>query len=209
MAEAHVAKDSLHTEQLHGLLDRLRAGDRAAADELLRTVGGRLERLVRHMLKGFPNVQRWADPGDVFQGAAMRLLRTLEAVRPESARAFLGLAAVHIRRELLDLARSFDGPRGLGATHVSSAPGSAPNPLAAAPDRGADSDELERWRQFHEAVERLPAEEREVVGLKFYHGWNEAQIAELFQVTQRTVRRWWRSAGRRLAEQLREGLPEP
>src|SRR5262249_31686133 len=30
---------------------------------------------------------------------------------------------------------------------------------------------LERWAAFHEAVETLPAEQREVVGLTFYHGW--------------------------------------
>jgi RNA polymerase sigma factor (sigma-70 family) len=43
-------------------------------------------------------------------------------------------------------------------------------------------------------VDRLPAEEREVVGLVFYHGWTQAQIAELFAVDERTVRRRWRRA---------------
>jgi RNA polymerase sigma factor (sigma-70 family) len=47
-------------------------------------------------------------------------------------------------------------------------------------------------------VERLPVREREVVGLVFYHGWTQAQVAELFQVNERTVRRWWESAMVRL-----------
>jgi DNA-directed RNA polymerase specialized sigma24 family protein len=38
-------------------------------------------------------------------------------------------------------------------------------------------------------VERLLVEEREVVGLRFYHGWSEADIAALFSITERTVRR--------------------
>ena len=41
---------------------------------------------------------------------------------------------------------------------------------------------------------RLPVREREVVGLVFYHGWTQGQVAELFQVDVRTVRRWWESA---------------
>jgi DNA-directed RNA polymerase specialized sigma24 family protein len=31
------------------------------------------------------------------------------------------------------------------------------------------------------------------VGLIYYHGWTQAQVAELFQVNVRTVRRWWES----------------
>src|SRR5437773_9471268 len=113
MGEACVAEESLRTVQLHGWLERLRAGDRTAADELLRAAGGRLERLARKMLRGFPNVGRWAEAGDVLQGASLRLLRALETVRPESVRAFLGLAAAHVRWELLDLARRFGGPHGI------------------------------------------------------------------------------------------------
>ncbi len=57
------------------------------------------------MLREFPNVRRLADTGDVFQGAILRLLRSLRQLDPPPAtmREFLGLAAAHIRRELLDL----------------------------------------------------------------------------------------------------------
>jgi RNA polymerase sigma-70 factor (ECF subfamily) len=200
---------SVHTPQLHDWIDRYRAGDRAAADALLRAIGARLEHLAQRMLKSYPNVNRWADSDDVLQNATLRLLRTLENVRPESVRSFLNLAAVHIRRELLDLARHFGGPLGVGANHASTPPAADSPPPAYEPaDPADDPIDVDRWRRFHEAVERLPAEEREVVGLKFYHGWQEAQIAELFQVTDRTVRRWWRSAGRRLTEQLGGAVPD-
>jgi RNA polymerase sigma-70 factor (ECF subfamily) len=202
-----MAEGAVDTCRLNAWVDRLRAGDRAAADELLRAAGDRLERLARRMLKGFPNVKRWADTGDVLQGALLRLLRTLGGVRPATTRDFFNLAAVHIRRELLDLARHFDGPEGLGTHHASLPPGPSADPLAAVPDRRDDSAELEMWRRFHEAVGRLPDEEREVVGLAFYHGWTHAQIAALLQVSERGVRRLWRSARQTLAEQLGGEIP--
>jgi RNA polymerase sigma factor (sigma-70 family) len=68
-----------------------------------------------------------------------------------------------------------------------------------------DAAEFEKWCAFHQQVEQLPAEEREVVGLLFYHGWKQAQVAEFFGVSERTVRRWWESALR----QLNQGLQEP
>ena len=63
---------------------------------------------------------------------------------------------------------------------------------------GEDLEDLERWCLFHQQVEQLPPEEREVVGLIFYHEWTQAQVAELFQVNVRTVRRRWESAMQKL-----------
>jgi RNA polymerase sigma factor (sigma-70 family) len=70
-------------------------------------------------------------------------------------------------------------------------------------------EELELWQRFHAAVEELPSEEREVVGLAFYHGWTQAQIGELIGVDERTIRRRWHRACLRLAEQLDGRLPGP
>ena len=43
-------------------------------------------------------------------------------------------------------------------------------------------------------VPQLPCEEREVFSLIFYHGWQQQDVADLFEVNVRTVRRWWQSA---------------
>ena len=94
-----MSEQSFHTTQLHGWLDRIRAGDHSAKDELLRSVCGRLERLARKMLRGFPRVQRWEDTADVFQNSVVRLCRALEVVDIASTREFFGLAATQIRRE--------------------------------------------------------------------------------------------------------------
>jgi RNA polymerase sigma factor (sigma-70 family) len=183
------------TTVLVELLERMRRGDRDARDELIRTFQTRLGLLARKMLAKYPGVARWVDFEDLLQNSLLRLLSALESVQPDSTRAFFGLAAEQMRRELLDLGRHFYGPQGIGANHASvqdnlenSQPGLDP------PDRGDDDRDLERWCQFHQEVEKLPAYEREVVDLIYYHGWTQAEVAELFHVNVRTVRRWWESA---------------
>jgi RNA polymerase sigma-70 factor (ECF subfamily) len=202
---AMVPELSFDTVQLHAYVERIRAGDRDAADAFLLRVADRLERLARSMLRKFPNVKRWADTEDVLQSALMRLLHTLQATQPESTRHFATLAAVHIRRELLDLARHFRNRLGWpgGAAGGEDGEG-AREPIDA---NSAVAGDLDLWSAFHEQVDRLPVEEREVVSLTFYHGWTQAQIAELFGVDERTIRRRWRSASLKLTEALGGRLP--
>src|SRR5580704_9548975 len=96
---------SLNTTQMCDYVQRWRAGDSTAGDALLRAVWERLERITRKTLNAFPSVKGWAEADDVVQGTAIRLLDTLRRLQPESTRHFLNLAAVHVRRELLDLVR--------------------------------------------------------------------------------------------------------
>jgi RNA polymerase sigma-70 factor (ECF subfamily) len=185
------------------LLQRTRAGDLPAREELFRVVCGRLERLAGKMLRNYPRVGRWAQVEDVVQNVALRLLRSLQEIKPQSAREFFGLAAELIRRELIDLARHFYGAEGIGAHHDSQLIGDSKCGVTPVDDRD-DVVELEKWRAFHEHVDGLPPTEREVMGLLFYHGWKQAQVAELFGVSERTVRRWWESAIRKLNQDLQE-----
>ncbi len=185
---------SLNTIALQACLDRWQAGDRDAADDLLRMALSRLEKLARRMTRAFPNVRGLADTDDVLQNSLLRFLRTLQNLRPATTRDFFNLAAVHIRRELLDLARRGKGKRTVPIDSIGSSTPNVPEP--AAPDSGGP--EGDQWVRFHEAVDQLPVEEREVVGLVFYHGWTQDRIAELFQVDERTIRRRWSSACQRL-----------
>src|SRR5262245_30745320 len=154
------------------------------------------------MLRRQPAVRRWAETGDVLQNASVRLLRALETTPVADTREFFNLAAAVIRRELIDMARHVLGPHGPGRREVSA--DGQPEPVAPEADPG----ELDRWAALHEAVERLPDEHREVFGLTLYHGWTQAQIAELFGVDVRTVRRRWRAAVETLHASLGGGLPE-
>jgi RNA polymerase sigma-70 factor (ECF subfamily) len=191
------------TWQLHQWLLRIDEGDLAAREELFRSVGDRLERLARKMLDRFASVRRWADTGDILQNALVRLLRALREVRPESMRAFYGLAAEQMRRELLDLARHFAAAA--RADHP--LPNDSQLATSGAVAGEGDPGELELWQHFHQAVRELPAPEREVMSLTYYHGWSQAQIAELFQVDERTIRRRWRAACLQLQTRLNGQFP--
>jgi len=178
--------DDIRTTELRQLLART---DHAAHDELFRRVGDNLERLARSLLHGFPSVRRWEGTGDILQNAIIRLQRALKAVTPTNPRQLFALAAEQIRRELLDLARHYYGPRGLGANHASD-PGSGFDASAAQ----AGPVELAEWCEFHEQVAKLPDEEREIIGLLHYQELPQAEVAELLGVDIRTVQRRWQQA---------------
>jgi RNA polymerase sigma-70 factor (ECF subfamily) len=190
------------TTEIQLRLDRLRAGDESARDELVKIACERLGRLARKMLRSYPVVRRWEQTDDVLQNAALRLCRSLEAVKPESARSFINLAAVQIRRELIDLARRYGGPQGPGRHRADpdrwDGSGGRPEP-------GTDTDDpalLADWTEFHVQVEALPAEEREVFDLLWYQGLRQAEVAALLGVTERVVRYRWRAARLELHDRL-------
>jgi RNA polymerase sigma factor (sigma-70 family) len=188
--------DDLNTESLHDLVSRHQAGDRAALDRLVRRTVGRLERLARKMLRGFPAVRAREQTGDILQSALLRLTRALRRVTPRSVRDYYRLAAEQIRRELYDLARRY-----------SRRPAGELGDIDPAEPASDSPDDLLRWAALQEAVERLPTDEREVFGLTFYHGWTQPRIAALLQISDRQVRRLWTAACLRLNEAI-GGLPE-
>src|SRR5437660_10697434 len=104
---------------MQSLLPRAVAGDEAAVDALLRHCGERLTLLTRRMLGDYQRVRRWAETDDVLQNALVRLMGALRSVKPQTSRDFLALATLQIRRELIDLARHYYGPEGIGANHDS------------------------------------------------------------------------------------------
>lgn len=192
---------SLQTTVMHGLLDRVRTGDESAFETLLSKLAAPLDQIARRMLKRFPRVARWSDAEDVIQNASLRLVRALREVRPDSMRALYALATTQIRRELLDMAKSYFGKEGLGANYASVA-GSESAAGLPDPETGTEDAEFAKWVRFHEEVEKLPTDEREVVGLTFYHGLTQPEIAELLQISERTVQRRWQSAVARLRQVL-------
>jgi RNA polymerase sigma factor (sigma-70 family) len=189
-----------HTNHLPHLWERMRAGERTARDELFCNVCGRLEVLARKMLHGYPAVKRYAEAGDVVHNALIRLMRSLDKVQPTTVQDFFSFAACQLRRELVDLARRVRALKSQ-ATHRVSHVGEEDSDAGAldpSDHKAEDADEIDRWYTFHEHVERLPVEEREVVGLIYYHGWSQAEVAALFHITERTVRRRYEAARAKL-----------
>jgi RNA polymerase sigma factor (sigma-70 family) len=200
-----------HTTVIQGWIDRLRGGDDSARAALLVCASERLTRLARKMLRDYPGVARWEQTDDVLQNALIRLDRALKAVTPPTARDFFRLAAAQVRRELIDLARHYQGPHGLGARH-STQPGSdgstaEPALAPSAPDTTFEPGRLAAWTDFHRAVDNLVAADRELFDLLWYQGLTQAEAATVLGVTERTVNSHWLAARVRLSDSLGGQLP--
>jgi len=193
------------TVELQHWLDVLRSGDERGRKELINHACERFRKLTHHMLQAFPQVGRWEQTDDVLQNALMRLYRALSEVRPDSVRHFYRLAALQIRRELLDLARHYLGPEGLGAKHDSDNSGTGFLERPADTEGGPVG--LSEWTEFHQRVGTLPEEEREVFNLLWYEELSQQEAAAVLGVDVRTVKRRWRNARILLHKALADSSP--
>lgn len=186
--------------QLQLLIDKVLAGDEAARSALLDHACDRLLRLTRKMFHARPDLRRWMQTDDVFQDAVIRLHRALANVKLESVRHFFNLAAVQIRRTLLDLAKHH---RGRAVKHHTDGQ-PADDEGGSLHDRAEQPEDLEAWSAFHAQVEALPDDEKEVVNLLFYEALSQEEVASVLGISLRTVKRRWHSARCRLREKLNE-----
>jgi RNA polymerase sigma-70 factor (ECF subfamily) len=188
------------TVRLQACLDRLRAGDEAARAELVNVACDRLIRLTRKMLRADGRLRRWEESSDIFQNAMIRLCRALQSVTPGSLVEFFRLAALQIRRELIDLARHYFGPTRPAPDREGA---SEPSDLRDEPSH------LASWGDFHEKIGALPDEQREVFDLIWYQGLTQGEAADLLHVSTKTVQRRWHDACLHVGEAMDGELPEP
>ena len=185
---------------LEDCLAKLAAGDDSARVQILEVCQTRLHELAHRLLgRKFSKVRRWDDTDDVAQNAALRLYRALAETVPDSTRGLMGLMATQIHRELIDLARKHSGPMSYAANHGTNVMEGLDGPVYVvdhAADTGDDEEvPIERWEQFHAAVEQLPAEQREVFSLIWYLGLDQQAAADALGISVRTLARRWH-AGR-------------
>lgn len=142
--------------QLQGLIALAGAGDPKAKSLLLDHACERLLKLTRKMFRAYPGLRRWEATDDVFQNSLVRLHRALAEVELLSVRHYFNLAAVQIRRELLDLKKRQFGQEGVALHHHTDhqPADEAGGTLSAKADEPED---LSMWGEFHECVGRLPA----------------------------------------------------
>lgn len=184
---------------LTDLLKPAAAGDSDAFEEIFRVTSQRMTHLTSMMLANYPQLRRWEQTDDVLQNATIRLYKSLAEVGPENSKQFFGLAALQIRRTLIDMARHYSGQRGLAA-HYNSDGGSA---LARATGETCRPDTLEQWAHFHECVAELPDAEQEAFSLAWYAGLSQREIADAIGISIPTVQRRIYRARHLLARQLR------
>lgn len=193
------------SSSLQLLLDQESPGDQAN-ERLIAHAWQRLLLLTRKMLRNYPRLRRWEQTEDVFQTAALKLHHALRDVKPSSTAEFFGLAALQIRRTLIDLARHHFGPEGEAAHHHSEV--LTPDRSAREPADGCRPETLSQWTEFHEAVGRLPDDARSVFQMIWYSGLAQAEVARLLSVSVPTVQRRWYAAQIQLCRELGGEAPQ-
>lgn len=199
------------------LLARLAAGDEAARAALINQTSERVVALTRRMFRDYRRLGRWEQSEDIGQNASLRLWKALAASPPATVAEFHRLAALQIRRELIDQVRRYFGPRGLAAHHVSNVDddpsGSTPPAPYDVAESTHDPAKLSRWAEFHECVAALPDDERAVFDLVWYQGLTQPQAAQVLGISERTLKRRWLAARLALGHVLEvdavESRPEP
>jgi RNA polymerase sigma-70 factor (ECF subfamily) len=199
--------ETTRTQKLQSCLDRLRNGDPAARTELFEQATERLYALARKIRKDFPRVKNLVETGDIAGDVYIRLSTSLERVRPETVRDLYGFVALQIRRQLIDLCRKQFG-RGNKPRGPDQGLGDGSTPGIRPEDSTYDPEKLAIWAEFHEAVEKLPPEEREVVDLLWYQELSQDEAAVVLAVDKSTVKRRWRRARMKLGSILGGAVPE-
>ncbi|MBC7772057.1 MAG: sigma-70 family RNA polymerase sigma factor [Pyrinomonadaceae bacterium] len=134
---------------------------------------------------------------EMLSAVVERLLKAMREVRPQTSRQFFALATRHMRWELNDLARRLDEQT--RAVELRDEFVRAPESSGSVLSPNA--------RRMLETIENLPDEEREVFDLVRIQGMTQAEVADLLEVSSKTVQRRLNRGLMLLAEQLGDLLP--
>lgn len=174
---------------------QLNAGDASVRGELLNIACARLVRLTARLRRHFQGLDGAKSTEAVFQNASLRLYQALHDTPIKDVRHFYRLAAIQIRRELIDLCHQCQDL---------DLKGDESGRVEASYDESISVGELRRWALFHDSVDALPESEREVFELIWYHELGRTETAELLGEPVAEVRRLWRSARLKLHDLLGE-----
>lgn len=184
------------TIQLQALLDQANGGNLEARSQLLEQSYSRMLRITHRHLERFSTVRgSGQETNDVLHDAYIRISRSMDELRPATVRQLMGLVALQTKRVLLDAVRVLrrrPPVRPLGASGASDS--------AAIPDPPAPSDPegFPIWEVL-ELLDRLPADEREVVELLILLELPTIEAASLLGISDDTIRRRWSRARVKLA----------
>ena len=152
---------------------------RALLDRAVR----RLEKLCATFLyRSYPRLTRPPanlQPDEMLGAVIERLLKALREARPANVRQFFGLACQHIRWELNEMARRLDERPAAEELRAETVPA----PLSS--DSGLTAD----GRRILEAIDQLPADDREAFDLVQIQGLSQAEAARVLEVSVATVNR--------------------
>jgi RNA polymerase sigma factor (TIGR02999 family) len=173
-------------EGITQLLGRARTGDAAARDALFALAYEDLRRLARSRLRdGGRNTMLGTT--DLVHDSYLRLLQSAD-VRAEDRRAFFAYASRVMRSVIVDSARERQAARRGGEAQV----------LTLSTEFGGDlahgEDDILRVHEALEVLSQADARLGQVVEMRYFGGYSEAEIAVALDVNERTVRRDWEKA---------------
>lgn len=192
--------------KLQVLLDKLRSGDdvQSVKDQLIALAYQRLQLMARRMLGLYDRHKLDEETNGLVAEAYLRLNRSLSDLQPETVRQFFGLAALQMRRHLLDKLRAIHGrgetkrPRAL--------------PLVPVGIDGSeqaiflpDAENSPAWTSIDilESLDQLDDRQRECLVMQHWYGFTHQEIASLIGVSTKTVQRLSNLAFIRLNELLK------
>ncbi|WP_374584000.1 RNA polymerase sigma factor RpoE [Pseudoduganella sp.] len=179
------------------LVERARAGERAAFDQLVARYQRRLLRLVLRLLRD------QAEAEDVVQETFLKAYRALPRFRGEAAfYTWLYRIAVNGARNAILRRRQRSGPQGIAP---SQAP--APPPEIGTPESMLLSKQV--MRAIDAALEALPLELRTAIVLREIEGLSYEEIAQIMECPLGTVRSRIFRAREAIARRLRPLLDLP
>jgi len=168
------------------LLGQLRAGNQAAADQLVPLIYDELRRIAGAQMRQ-ERVGHTLQATAVVHEAYMRLAGEQE-IEWQSRAHFFAIAAKTMRRVLRDYARQHNaGKRG----------GESARKVDIDAELLIGHDRFEEVVALDEVLERLSAmdpEQGRIVELRFFAGLNVDETAEVMGISPRTVKREWRLA---------------
>lgn len=170
----------------------------------------RLRGLAKSMFAEQPAVKRWEELDDVLQNSSIRLWRALEKHHPPTPLDYYRLASSIIRCELIDLFRHYFGPQGVGTNMANSwhlRRSENVSPLDLFTEGTNDPSKLAFWSEFHERVEKMPADEQLLFDLLWYQGLTASDVAGITGESERNVRRRWRTARAQLHRVMMNDQP--
>jgi RNA polymerase sigma factor (TIGR02999 family) len=178
------------------LLQAMWAGDARAHDALFALVYGELRKLAHARLERGGGSDMLNTTALVHE-AYIRFMRSSES-RPEDRRSFFAFASRVMRNVIVDTARARRAQRrGGGAGELT---------LSTQLQEHLSSRE-HSVLDVHEALlvlERAEPRLAQLVEMRYFGGYTEAEIAETLEVTERTVQRDWRKARLLLKAVLRQ-----
>jgi RNA polymerase sigma factor (TIGR02999 family) len=186
-----------------GLLQAVRAGDRAALDQLFPLVYDELTLLARRQRQAWSSAQT-LDTSAVVHEAYLKLVDQ-KHLPAESRAHFFAVAAKVMRHILSNYARDRSRKkRGGGVPHLSIGPGE--DPAAQIQLTGEQADTIGALDDALQKLERESERQARIIECRFFGGMSVEDTAAALGISERTVKREWRFARAWLRREMESSL---